>query len=166
MRGYYGIGVYHPKHEVNIGTLWRSAREFGAAFLFTIGRRYNTQTKAGRHIPLHHYDSFDDFLNHRPDGSLLVGIEQTEGARALEGFCHPPQALYLLGAEDDGLPAWVLKACNVVVQIDTARSLNVAVAGSIVMYSRERSWHTRTVAKLEGGTQCSAACKHGGRDVL
>lgn len=31
-RGYYGIGIYHPKTTENVGTLWRSAHNFGADF--------------------------------------------------------------------------------------------------------------------------------------
>lgn len=39
-RGYFGIGIYNPKTETNMGTLWRSAYNFGADFIFTIGMRY------------------------------------------------------------------------------------------------------------------------------
>ena len=35
--GYFGIGVYRLKTEANHGTLWRSAFQFGADFIFTIG---------------------------------------------------------------------------------------------------------------------------------
>lgn len=168
MRGYYGIGVYHPKKEVNIGTLWRSAYSFGAAFLFTIGRRYEHQssntTRSERHLPLHHYGTFEDFLEHRPHGARLIGVEQAEGASDIDGFCHPSQALYLLGAEDHGLPPEILERCNIVLSIDTERSLNVAVAGSIVMYSRrlsrERPWHSLQVARIEKGKTCDATCRH------
>lgn len=30
-RGYFEIGVYHPKTPMNVGTLWRSAYQLGAA---------------------------------------------------------------------------------------------------------------------------------------
>lgn len=42
-KGYYGIGIYETKEETNVGTLWRSAQNFGADFIFTIGARYKTQ---------------------------------------------------------------------------------------------------------------------------
>ena len=35
--GFFGIGVYRLKTEANHGTLWRSAFQFGADFIFTIG---------------------------------------------------------------------------------------------------------------------------------
>ena len=40
MRGYFAIGVYHPKNHLNIGTLWRTANILKAAFIFTVGARY------------------------------------------------------------------------------------------------------------------------------
>ena len=59
-RGYFAIGIYESKTETNIGTLWRSAYNFGADFIFTIGKRYKKEpsdtTKSERHIPLYGYD--------------------------------------------------------------------------------------------------------------
>lgn len=43
-RGYFGVGIYHTKTEQNVGTLMRSAQCFGAAFVFTIGKRYHRQS--------------------------------------------------------------------------------------------------------------------------
>ena len=69
-RGFFGIGVWHPKHEINIGGLWRSACCFGAAFVFTVGRRYRNQPsdtlKAVRHIPLVEYVDVEDLIWHLP----------------------------------------------------------------------------------------------------
>ena len=138
-KGYYGIGIYHPKTRDNIGTLWRSAHNFGADFIFTIGKRYTKQasdtTKATRHIPLHEYKDFEDFKNHIPLGAQLVFIEQTEGARNLQECCHPKSAVYVLGAEDEGVPEKLMRGFQKVF-IDTPMCINVAVAGSIVMYDR------------------------------
>jgi len=139
-RGYFGIGVYNPKREVNIGTLWRSAFNFGASFIFTIGRRYQTQgsdtMKTPRHIPLYHYNSNDEFYENLPKGCMLVGVEQTDESRCLKDFAHPPRCVYILGAEDNGLSKKIIDKCHALVQINTPSCLNVAVAGSIVMYDR------------------------------
>ena len=139
-RGFFEIGVYRPKTEANVGTLWRSAFQLGASGIFTIGRRYRAQTsdtlKTPRHIPLRHFDTFDLWAETRPHGAVLVGIEM--GGKALETFTHPVQAVYLLGAEDHGLPPQVLERCDRVVSLSAVRteSYNVAVAGSLVMYHR------------------------------
>lgn len=139
-RGYFGIGVYGPKTVENIGTLWRSAHNFGAAFLFTIGRRYHRQasdtTHAGLSVPLYNYLTFEEFLTHRPNDCSLVAIEQSELSRDVKTFIHPQRCIYLLGAEDTGLPLAIQERCKNVIHISTPMCLNVAVAGSIIMYDR------------------------------
>ena len=140
-RGYWGFGVYHPKTEVNIGTLWRSARAFGATFLFTVGRRYKAQnadtTKAWRHCPLFHFDSIDDLLKHLPHSCPLIGVELDPHADSLPSFAHPERCCYMLGAEDHGLPPDVRGVCHRLVQIPSLDyCLNVASAGTVVMYDR------------------------------
>lgn len=140
--GFYGVAVWHPKHEVNVGTLWRSAMTYQASMLATIGSRYKPQAsdtcRAHNAIPLHHYRDIDDLIAHLPYGCPLVGVELDARAVSLNEFTHPVRALYLLGAEDHGLPAAVLDRCHHVVQIPSPSpwSLNVAVAGSLVMHDR------------------------------
>lgn len=137
---YFEIGVFNPRRDVNIGTLWRSAYQLGAAGIFTIGQPYRRQTSdtalTPYQIPLRNYPGMEAFLAARPVGAVLVGVEM--GGQPLAGFQHPACALYLLGAEDGGLPPGVLEVCNAVVAIEAVNqaSYNVAVAGSIVMYHR------------------------------
>ena len=69
-----------------------------------------------------------------------VSLETREGAKVLSLpriFVHPERCIYLLGAEDYGLPDKVLSMCQAVVHISTPMCLNVAVDGSIVMYDRK-----------------------------
>lgn len=138
-RGYYGIGIYHPKTTENVGTLWRSAHNFGADFIFTIGRRYKRQasdtTKAERHVPLYEYLSLEDLKEHLPRGANIVFIEQTLGAKSIKETHHPETAVYVLGAEDEGVPEEMMRGYQKIF-IDTPMCLNVAVAGSIVMFDR------------------------------
>ncbi len=139
--GFFEIGIYFPRNTTNIGTLWRSAYQLGAAGIFTIGRPYRRQTsdtaRTPFEIPLRHYETFDDFLSTRPFGAVLVGIEM--GGRPLAQFRHPERAVYLLGSEDAGLGEKILTRCNEVISIEAVNSLsyNLAVAGSIVMYHRQ-----------------------------
>ena len=140
-QGYYGIGIYKTKTEANVGTLWRSAHIFGAAFIFTVGKRYKYQasdtTKAPCHVPLLHFATIDDLRTHLPCGCKLVGVEIAKDAILLEGYCHPARACYVLGAEDGGLPGGVLSECHDIVQLSGDCCMNVAVAGSILIYHRQ-----------------------------
>lgn len=138
-RGYFGIGVYHPKTEANIGTLWRSAYNFGANFIFTIGKRYKKQAsdtlKTIYHIPLFEYESMEDFKKHLPFNCQMIFVEQTPGAKNIKDFVHLERAVYVLGAEDNGIPEKLMEGHQKIF-IDTPMCLNVAVAGSIVMFDQ------------------------------
>jgi tRNA G18 (ribose-2'-O)-methylase SpoU len=142
-RGFFAIGVYHPKTEQNIGTLMRSAYLYDAAYVFTIGRRYKRQASdtpnTSLHIPMFHYDTFDDFARGGlPYGAPLIGVELDDRSESLVSFAHPERAIYLLGAEDHGLPRGVIDRCHAIVQIPTPRpqSMNVATAGAVILHDR------------------------------
>lgn len=139
-RGFFGVGCIGMKTSENYGTLFRTANILGADFMFLIGTRFKKQctdtTKSYRHIPTFIYKDFEDFNSHRPFGCELVGIELSDEAINLKDFNHPERCAYLLGAEDNGIPKSVLYKCNHLVVLDGEMSMNVAVAGSIVLYDR------------------------------
>ena len=140
MRGYFARGVFHGKAEVNIGTLWRSAHQLGAAYIFTVGRRYKKQPpdtlKSWRHIPLFNYLDMDELIANIPLDCQLIGIEM--GGIPVQEYGHPERAVYLLGAEDHGLTRKATDRCHGLISLSAVNteSYNVAVAGSIVMYNR------------------------------
>lgn len=140
-RGYFEIGIVNGKTSANLGTLWRSAYQMGAAGIFTIGGRYRNQasdtTQAWRHVPMREHASFAAFLDAAPRACPIVAIEM--GGRPLADFTHPERAIYLLGAEDGGIPAAVLSRCQHVVALPACRSAsyNVAIAGALVMFDRQ-----------------------------
>jgi tRNA G18 (ribose-2'-O)-methylase SpoU len=142
MSGFYAIGISHTKTAVNVGTLWRSASLFGAAFIFTVGRRYQKQpsdtVKAWRSIPLFNFATITDLRDHLPFDCRLVGVELDDGATPIEDYAHPNRCCYLLGAEDHGLTTEELLVCHQLVRLPGERSMNVAVAGSIVLFDRQQ----------------------------
>ncbi len=153
VRGFFAVGVYRPKRDVNIGSLWRSATLYGAQFVFTVGARYKRQSsdtpKTPLHIPLLHYRDIDDLVEHLPYSCPLVGVEIAPRAAVLTDYQHPDRACYLLGAEDHGLPPAVTDRCHDLVVIPTMRgfSHNVAVAGSLTIHDRFEKARARAVAR-------------------
>ncbi len=139
-RGFFAVGIFNGKTEQNIGTLWRTADIMGAAFLFTVGRRYTHQCsdtrKTWRHTPLMNFGTLDELISALPYNCPLVGIELDDRAQELAGFHHPERACYLLGAEDHGLSPEAIERCHMLVRLPGESSMNVAVAGSIVIYDR------------------------------
>lgn len=139
-QGFYGIGILHTNDHQNIGTLWRSAFVLGASYIFTVDKKYKRQgsdvKNAWASIPLYHFKTMTDLKNHLPYSTKLVGIEFAETATAIKNFDHPIRAVYLLGSETIGLPPAVMAECHDIVKLPGSQSLNVAVAGSLVMYDR------------------------------
>lgn len=141
MRGYFAIGISHPKTEVNFGTLLRSAHAFGAAYVFTVGRRFHKQAsdvrQSWKHLPVFEYANVSDLRESLPYSCPLIGIELDERAKPLPQFSHPERACYLLGAEDHGLSPKERSQCHALIQIPGAsKCLNVASAGTVIMYDR------------------------------
>jgi tRNA G18 (ribose-2'-O)-methylase SpoU len=144
-RGYFGIGIVRGKSADNVGGLWRSAHAFGASLIFTVEyrppREPTDTTRASRHVPLVMFSDLEALMIGRPYGGQLVAVENGDHPerRLLPEFKHPERALYVLGSEDRGLGPAVLDICAAdggVVEIPSSLCLNVATAGSIVMYDR------------------------------
>lgn len=84
-----------------------------------------------------HYRAVEDFLSYIPIETTIVCCELTDDASDLPNFVHPRQAIYLLGPEDGDIPDSLLYMSGVLrVKIQTRLCLNVAVAGSIIIYDR------------------------------
>lgn len=141
VRGYFGIGVEGVSKSANVGALLRTGHAFGAAFCFTVGAGWDA--RAARHAdtsatPIHvPFWRFDDPASlSLPRGCMLVGVELLDDATDLPSFRHPLNAAYVLGPERSGLSPEMLGRCRHVVRIPTRFSLNLAVAGAIVLYDR------------------------------
>lgn len=138
MKGHFGIGIYQPKFEENLGVLWRSAWQLGADYIFVIGSKYkitpSDTPKVWRQIPCYEYETWQEF--NAPKDVEVIAIEM--GGKTLESFNHPKLACYLLGNESHGINDIVLKECDHHVSIPSIRlnSYNVSVAGSLVLYDR------------------------------
>lgn len=141
MKGYFGIGVEGVSKAMNVGTLFRTAHAFGASFVFTLRAQYNPRegghsdtSDTPRSVPTYTFADLEAFR--LPQGCRLVGVEITDQAVELPSFRHPRQAAYILGAEREGLSADVQSICDYVVKIPARFSVNLGVAGALIMYDR------------------------------
>lgn len=141
MRGYFGIGVEGISKPMNLGNLLRSAHAFGARFFFTINAALEPEVEAASdtarspaHLPVYRFERAGDLV--LPEGCKLVGVEILDDAVELPSFPHPLAAAYVLGPERGRLSPEVITRCEHIVRIPSAFSVNVGVAGAIVMYDR------------------------------
>jgi tRNA G18 (ribose-2'-O)-methylase SpoU len=140
LRGYFGVGVEGVSKPMNLGNLVRIAHAFDASFFFSIAPKLklsdaNSDTsRAQGALPFYSFDKPEEFR--LPVGCRLVGVEITDDAVELPRFRHPICAAYVFGAERFSLSPLMLSICEFVVKIPTRFSINVGMAGAIVLYDR------------------------------
>ncbi len=168
-RGFFGIGAEGISKPANFGALLRTAHAFDASFAFSVGAGFSARdarradtSDTPTHVPVYRFDTPTELL--LPERCALVGIEITDDAADLPSFRHPVSAAYVLGAERGGLTAAMLERCDHVVRIPTRFSLNLAVAGALVLYDRliqHGRFADRPVASGGNTTPVEAATGHG-----
>lgn len=141
MRGFFGIGIAGVSKSMNVGSLFRTAHAFGASFVFTVGAKYARKVGRGadtsnapEQVPFYDFPDAESLI--LPEGTELVGVEIVDDATELPSFRHPRRAAYILGAERFSLPSALLDRCAYSVRIPTHFSINVGLAGALVMYDR------------------------------
>jgi RNA methyltransferase, TrmH family len=132
------VALWHVGDPGNVGTLLRAADAFGAGVALSAGCADPTGPKALRasagavfRVPLARFDE-------APSPRVALDARIGEPLPTLE---LPPRVTFVLGAERDGLPDDVVEACELratIPQPGEAESLNVAMAGAIALYERER----------------------------
>ena len=165
MRGYFGVGVEGASKAMNVGSLLRTAHAFGASFVFTVaavyrrdeGGRADTSDTPGA-VPFYAYDSVEALR--LPRFCVLVGVEIADDAIDLPSFRHPRCAAYVLGPERGALSAQMTALCEHVVRIPTRFSINLALAGALVMYDRLISLGRFAERPIAAGTPPVALPKH------
>ncbi len=142
------IAAWNITKEHNVGSLVRTAHAVAAEEVLLIGER-DWNVEAARTAELFttvtHLPDADAFRSHLEDRELnLVAVELDKRAVNLFDAEYPERPCFLLGAELGGVPAELLDDAELVVQIPQwglVPSLNLAVAGSVVLYdflSKER----------------------------
>jgi tRNA G18 (ribose-2'-O)-methylase SpoU len=140
MRGYFGVGVDGISKPMNLGNLLRIAHAFDASFFFTVNAHVKLSdaesdtSRAEGVMPVYSFAKAEDFS--LPVGCRLVGVEIADDALELPRFRHPQRAAYVFGGERSSLSEAMLKRCEFVVKIPTRFSINVGMAGAIVLYDR------------------------------
>jgi tRNA (guanosine-2'-O-)-methyltransferase len=131
------------KYDVNLGTLLRTCDAVGACLV--VPRRPGIEQAVARGNTLrqpsciHQVGRPLDWLaRQRASGSAIVGVELADDAVRLADLpAARRRTVIVLGNESDGIPYEVLPLLDTIVEIPmvgTGLSLNVAVAGSLVLY--------------------------------
>jgi len=127
------LALWRVADPGNVGTLVRSADAFGAGVMLSDGCADPFGPKALRagmgstfRVPLLEFEL-------RNAVALVADCGDPLGELELERY-----STFVLGAEREGLPAEVLERCDAraTIPVQSVESLNVAMAGTIVLYER------------------------------
>ena len=125
------IGIHEAENARNASMLLRTAFLMGADAVFTVAKTFKKGKGKGSswgpgdtlgassQVQTLHCADVDDMLASLPADAVLVGVEK--GGVPLRSFPHPPRAIYLLGAENAGLPKDVMARCHHIVELETVR---------------------------------------------
>lgn len=135
----FSILISNKFRDFNLGSVIRNSNAFLAKEVLIYGRRaYDKRAAVGTHVyeNISHIKHIEE-LNF--GDSLVIGIDNIEGAKPIESFEFPRDRHVVLafGQEDVGLPEEILNICNELIyikQYGSVRSLNVGCASSIVMF--------------------------------
>ena len=138
----FHVAVENWQHDLNIGSVVRSANAFNAAGVHIVGaRRFNRRGAmvTDRYLQLHHHQTFADLQRFATSSALmLVGVDNGPGAVPIESFEMPPACMLVFGQEGPGLSTAAYQACDVVLSIaqyGSTRSLNAGAAAAIAMHA-------------------------------
>jgi tRNA G18 (ribose-2'-O)-methylase SpoU len=135
------IAAWEITKEHNVGSLVRTAHAVAAEEVLLVGER-EWNVEAARTAELYttvtQIAGIEEFRNHlRRQRWNLVAVELDDRAVNLFDADYPDRPCFLLGAELGGVPDELLEEAELIVQIPQwglVPSLNLAVAGSIVVY--------------------------------
>lgn len=138
----FHVAIENWQHDLNIGTVVRTANAFLAAEVHIVGRkRWNRRGAmvTDRYQHVRHHPEPDDLAAWAEGNNLpLVGIDNLPGATPLERSPLPRACVLVFGQEGPGLSEQirpVLQECRSIPQFGSTRSINAGVAAGIAMHT-------------------------------
>jgi tRNA G18 (ribose-2'-O)-methylase SpoU len=136
------VAIENWQHDLNIGTVVRTANAFNAEGIHIVGkRRWNRRGAmvTDKYMHVHHHEDIASLVAWATANDLrVVGIDIVPGSVPIETAVLPERTLFIFGQEGPGLSP---EACSVasmvcsIAQFGSTRSINVGVAAGIAMHS-------------------------------
>jgi tRNA G18 (ribose-2'-O)-methylase SpoU len=137
----FHVAIENWQHDLNIGSIVRTANAFLASEVHIIGnRRWNRRGAmvTDRYQHVRHHPTVDDFLAWAKSESLpIIAIDNVPGCKKIEQYELPENCVLLFGQEGPGLSDEAIKSSEVVLEISqfgSTRSINASAAAAIAMH--------------------------------
>ena len=140
------IAIENLSHDVNIGTIVRSAHSFNVSKVHIIGKKkYNRRGAmcTDKYLEIIHWTDYKSFVqDQRKRGREIVAIENNvDRAKGIRTKKFEFNTTLVFGSEGEGISAELLSEADDVRFIESwgsTRSVNVGVAAGIAMYEWAR----------------------------
>ena len=136
------VAIENIEHDLNIGSIVRTANAFNVGGVHIVGRRRWNRRGAmvtDAYLDIHHHpDAAGLGAWARAQGLPVVAVDVVPGSLPIEGHRMPPACVLLFGQEGPGLSADALALADTVLSISqhgSTRSINVAAAAAIAMHT-------------------------------
>lgn len=143
----FHVAIENWQHDMNIGSIVRSANAFLADTVHIIGRRrWNKRgamvTDRYQHV-VHHEDVASFAAWAASEGLPIIAVDNVDGAVPVDKADLPERCVLLFGQEGPGLTEEAIAAASghiEITQYGSTRSINASAAGAVIMYEWCRRW--------------------------
>jgi tRNA G18 (ribose-2'-O)-methylase SpoU len=137
----FHVAIENWQHDLNIGSIVRTANAFVADTVHIVGRRRWNRRGAmvtDRYQHVAHHETIQDLQTFAEEQGLpIIAIDNVPDSVALEVTALPRRCILLFGQEGPGLSPEAIGAAAMVVEITqfgSTRSINASAAAAIVMH--------------------------------
>lgn len=137
----FHVAIENWQHDLNIGSIVRTANAFAAEAVHIIGnRRWNRRGAmvTDRYQHVIHHETVADFVEWARQAELpVIALDNVPGSVPIETYALPERCVLLFGQEGPGLSAEAIAASEAVleiVQFGSTRSINAAAAAAVAMH--------------------------------
>ncbi|AJM76851.1 TrmH family RNA methyltransferase [Rathayibacter toxicus] len=138
----FHVAIENWQHDLNIGSIVRSANAFGARSVHIVGRRRWNKRGAmvtDRYQHVQYHETVRQLAEWAEAEALpLLAIDNVPGCVPLETFALPERCVLLFGQEGPGLSAEALAEATAVLEIaqfGSTRSINASAAAAVTMHA-------------------------------
>ena len=136
------IAIENWQHDLNIGSIVRTANAFNVAAVHIVGKRDWNRRGAmvtDKYLTVLHHPSVAELKSWCDrEGFPLIGIDNLPGSEPIERASLPEKVVFFFGQEGAGMSDEAVAACSTllaITQYGSTRSINASAAGAIVMYA-------------------------------
>jgi tRNA G18 (ribose-2'-O)-methylase SpoU len=138
----FSVAIENWQHDMNIGSIVRTANAFAADRVHIIGRRRWNRRGAmvtDRYQHVQHHDDVAALVAWARAARLpIIAVDNVPGSVLIETFELPRACVLLFGQEGPGLSEEAIAAADAVVEISqfgSTRSINASAAAAVAMHS-------------------------------